>query len=268
MDRYRVKPGSQVRLSEWDPDDTSAFDGGKSEGKAHLPSLVKRLAELQHLMWAQDEHKLLVVLQALDSGGKDGTIRRVFGGVNPQGVRVTNFKAPTPRELAHDYLWRIHAHTPGNGEIAVFNRSHYEDVLVVRVLDLVAQERWERRYEHIRAFEQRLADEGTTIVKFYLHISKDEQKERFEARLSDPTRNWKFNSGDLEHRALWDDYREAFEAALEHTSTDAAPWYVVPANKKWYRNIVVAQTLVDTLEALNMSYPDPEDDLQDVVIPD
>ncbi len=266
MDRYRVRPGSRVDLSQWDPGDTAAFEGGKAAGKAELKRLVERLSQLQHLMWAEDRHKLLVVLQAMDSGGKDGTIRRVFGGVNPQGVRVANFKAPTRRELEHDYLWRIHRHTPGNGEIAVFNRSHYEDVLIVRVLGLVPQERWSRRYDHINHFERLLADEGTTILKFYLHISKDEQKERLQARLDDPTKNWKFNSGDLDHRARWDDYLAAFEAVLERTSSEHAPWFVVPANRKWYRNIVVARTIVDTLESLDMRYPDPEEDLDGIVI--
>jgi PPK2 family polyphosphate:nucleotide phosphotransferase len=266
MQQYRIAPGTKVDLSAVDAAETSGFDGGKREAKDELKRLVGRLADLQHLMWAEDRHKLLVVLQAMDSGGKDGTIRRVFGGVNPQGVRVTNFKAPTDRELEHDYLWRIHAHTPGNGEIAVFNRSHYEDVLIVRVLGLVPAERWQRRYDHIRAFEQLLAEEGTTIVKFYLHISRDEQKERFQERLDDPTKNWKFNPGDLDHRARWDEYMAAFEAALERTSTESAPWYVVPADRKWYRNLVVARTLVETLEGLGMEYPDPEVDVSTFTI--
>ena len=217
-------------------------------------------------MWAGDRHKLLVVLQAMDTGGKDGTIRRVFEGVNPQGVRVANFKAPTAIELAHDYLWRVHRQTPASGEIAVFNRSHYEDVLIVRVLDLVPPDRWQRRYEHIRNFEQLLVDEGTTILKFYLHISKDEQAERLQARLDDPTKGWKFNAGDLDHRELWDAYMEAFGVALGETSTPDAPWYVVPANRKWYRDLAVAQTIVTALEGLDMSYPDPEEGLDDVVI--
>ena len=266
MERYRVAPGSAVDLASVDPRATAEFSEGKQAGKKELVRLTTRLAELQHVMWAEGKHRLLVVLQAMDSGGKDGTIRRVFGPVNPQGVRVANFKAPSARELAHDYLWRIHRHTPGAGEIAVFNRSHYEDVLIVRVLDLVPEARWERRYEHIRAFEQLLADEGTTIVKFYLHISKDEQRERLQARLDDPTKNWKFNAGDLDHRALWDDYMKAFEAVLERTSTERAPWYVVPADRKWYRNLVVAQTLIETLERLDMKYPDPEPGLDQIVI--
>ncbi len=206
------------------------------------------------------------MLQAMDTGGKDGAIRKVFEGVNPQGVHVANFKKPTEEELAHDYLWRVHSHTPGDGEIAVFNRSHYEDVLVVRVLELAPEEVWRPRYDHIVAFEQLLVDEGTTIVKFYLHISKEEQAERLQVRLDDPAKRWKFNTGDLEHRKLWDDYMAAFEEAIARTSTTQAPWYVVPANHKWYRDIVIARTLVATLRGLDLHYPPPEDDLDGVVI--
>lgn len=266
MDRYRVKPGQRVDLSAWDPNDQSEFAGGKEEGRSYLKELRRRLAELQHLLWAEDRHKILVVLQAMDTGGKDGTIRNVLSGVNPQGIDVVNFKAPTKEELSHDYLWRVHEHTPSAGSLTVFNRSHYEDVLIVRVLNLVPEERWSRRYDHIRDFERLLADEGTVILKFYLHISHEEQAERLQARLDDPTKHWKFNKGDLEHRELWDSYIDAYAAALERTSTEHAPWYVVPANRKWYRNIVVAKTLVDTLEALEMEYPDPEEDLENVVI--
>jgi PPK2 family polyphosphate:nucleotide phosphotransferase len=256
-----------VDLSEWDPSDRSEFSGGKKEGRKHLGQLRKRLAELQYLLWAEDRHKILVVLQAMDTGGKDGTIRKVLSGVNPQGIDVVNFKAPTEQELSHDYLWRIHEHAPSAGSLTVFNRSHYEDVLIVRVLGLVPEERWSRRYDHINEFERLLADEGTTILKFYLHISHEEQAERLQARLDDATKQWKFNKGDLEHRELWDAYMEAYETALQRTSTERAPWYIVPANRKWYRNIVVAETIVDTLETLNMQYPEPEEGLDDVVIP-
>ena len=266
MERYRVRPGQHVSLSEWDPDDRSEFDGSKQDGRKRLAQLQSRLAALQHLLWAEGKHKILVVLQAMDTGGKDGTIRKVLSGVNPQGIDVANFKAPTPEELGHDYLWRVHDHTPSSGGLTVFNRSHYEDVLIVRVLSLVPEERWSRRYEHINSFEKLLADEGTTILKFYLNISLEEQAERLQARLDDETRQWKFNKGDLEHRALWDKYMEAYEAALSLTSSDHAPWYIVPANRKWYRNIVIAQTLVDALEGLNMEYPDPEEGLEDIVI--
>lgn len=266
MDRYRVKPGQTVDLSTWDPADRSAFEGDKQESVKYLKTLRKRLAELQHLMWAEGKHKVLIVIQAMDTGGKDGTIRKVFSGVNPQGIDVINFKAPTPEELAHDYLWRIHDHTPGTGVLTVFNRSHYEDVLIVRVLNLVPEERWSRRYGHIRDFERLLADEGTLILKFYLNISLDEQAERLQARLDDQTKMWKFNKGDLEHRALWNDYMQAYAVALSETSTEDAPWYVVPANRKWYRNIVITKTIVDALEALEMQYPESEEGLDAVII--
>ncbi|MFQ5555317.1 MAG: polyphosphate kinase 2 family protein [Acidimicrobiia bacterium] len=264
--RYRVEPASTVDLAGFDTRDTSAFDVGKTEGRTLLKGLVRELAELQRVMWAENRHKLLVVLQAMDTGGKDGTIRNVFSGVNPQGVHVANFKKPTAPEIEHDYLWRIHTHTPGNGEIVVFNRSHYEDVLVVRVLDLVPEERWRRRYGHINVFERLLSDEGTTIVKFYLHNSKEEKKKRLQARLDDPSKHWKFNTGDLDHRKLWPRYMEAFEEALSRTSTAHAPWYIVPADRKWYRNLVVADTLCRTLRGLEMSYPEAEEDLSAVVV--
>lgn len=266
MDRYRVQPGQTVDLSQWDPNDRSAFAGDKAEGRKYLKKLRNRLAELQHLLWAEDRHKILVVLQAMDTGGKDGTIRNVLSGVNPQGIDVVNFKAPTPEELSHDYLWRVHEHAPAAGSLTVFNRSHYEDVLIVRVLGLVPEERWSRRYDHLNDFERLLADEGTTILKFYLHISHDEQAERLQARLDDATKQWKFNKRDLEHRDLWGRYMEAYAAALTRTSTERAPWYIVPANRKWYRNIVVAKTIIDTLEKLDMEYPEPEEGLEDVVI--
>jgi PPK2 family polyphosphate:nucleotide phosphotransferase len=201
----------------------------------------------------------------MDTGGKDGTIRKVFGGVNPQGVRVWGFGVPTEWEMAHDYLWRIHEHTPGNGGIVIFNRSHYEDVLVVRVKGLVPEERWRRRYDHIVAFERLLADEGTTVVKFYLHISKEEQRQRLEARLQEPDKRWKFNPGDLEDRKLWDDFQEAYEEAITRTSTEHAPWYVIPADRKWYRDLAVASVLIETLERMDPRFP-PEPDLDGVVI--
>jgi len=201
---------------------------------------------------------LLVVLQAMDTGGKDGVIRHVFDGVNPQGVKVASFKKPTSKELSHDYLWRVHPHTPGRGEITIFNRSHYEDVLVVRVHNLVRSEVWEKRYEHINAFEHILADEGTKIVKFFLHISKEEQKERLQARLDTPHKQWKFSTGDLKERVLWNDYIQAYEAVLSKTSTEWAPWYVVPADRKWYRNLVIGSVLVQTLQDFDMQYPEAE----------
>jgi PPK2 family polyphosphate:nucleotide phosphotransferase len=206
-------------------------------------------------MFADGRPKVLVVVQATDTGGKDGMVRKVFGPLNPQGVRVAYFKAPTEIELAHDYLWRVHAQVPAAGELVVFNRSHYEDVLIVRVHDLVPEKRWRKRYDHILAFEQMLADEGTTIVKFFLHISKDEQAERLRDRLADPTKNWKFNEGDLTERKYWDDYQKAYQDMVNLTSRRHAPWYVIPADNKWYRDLVVAEVMRSTLGDLDMSFP-------------
>lgn len=258
IDQFRVDPGHAVELAERSTRSADGFDGDKAAGQQEAVRLIGRLGELQQVLYAGATHKLLIVLQAMDAAGKDGTIRAVFTGVNPQGTRVTSFKRPTDLELAHDYLWRVHQHAPAAGEIAIFNRSHYEDVLVVRVHGLVAEERWKRRYEHIAAFERMLADEGTTIVKLFLHISKEEQAVRFRERLADPTKRWKFRAGDLDERKRWNDYQRAYEAAIEATSTPWAPWYVVPADRNWYRNLVVSQILVDTLEALDLRYPDPE----------
>ena len=266
MNRYRVKPGAKIDLSQRDPNDTSAFAGKKQDAKQELVALNRRLEELQELLYAQGKHKMLVVLQAMDAGGKDGTIRHVFDGVNPQGVRVTSFKVPTRRELAHDYLWRVHRQVPGRGEIMIFNRSHYEDVLVVRVHNLVSPEVWSHRYDHINDFERMLCDEGVTIRKFYLHIDRDEQKERFQARLDEPDKHWKFSAADLAERKRWPDYMKAYQDVLGKTSTKWAPWYIVPANRKWYRNLVVSTIIVETLEGLNMTYPPPEDDLDNVII--
>lgn len=266
MDRYRVKPGSKIKLKDWDASETSAYDGDKDEGKEKLLKLNDELEALQELLYAQGKHKVLIVLQATDTGGKDGTIRHVFEGVNPVGVKVASFKVPTAQELAHDYLWRVHKHTPGKGEMVIFNRSHYEDVLVVRVHSLVDKKVWSKRYDHINDFERLLAEEGTTILKFFLHVDKDEQKERLQARLDDPSKHWKFSVGDLDERKLWDEYQEAFEDMLNKTSTDYAPWYIVPANRKWYRNLVVASVIVDTLKSLKMEYPPAEDDLSNIVI--
>ena len=266
MDRYRVKPDSKVGLAKWDPKETSAFDGGKKSGKKRVAELCRRLDELQELLYAEGKHKVLLIFQALDAGGKDGTIRSIFEGVNPQGVKVASFKAPTPEELSHDFLWRIHKHTPGRGEIAIFNRSHYEDVLVVRVHDLVPEAVWSKRYDHINHFEKLLADEGTTILKFYLNIDQDEQKERFQERLDNPAKQWKFNIGDLAERKLWDKYMAAYEDVLSKTSTEWAPWYIVPANRNWYRNLVISEVIVKTLENLHMAYPEPQEGLDKIVI--
>ncbi len=262
-----VPPGGRIRLADYDAGYTAEFRD-KDEAEEELRDNVDRLKDLQNVLYAEGKHALLIVLQAMDAGGKDGTIRHVMGGLNPQGVHVASFKVPTPLELAHDFLWRIHRHTPGRGEIAIFNRSHYEDVLVVRVHNLVPEEVWSARYNHINAFERLLADSGVTIRKFFLHISKEEQKERFEKRLQDPRKNWKFARGDLRERALWNDYMAAFEDALSRCSTERAPWYIIPADKKWYRNLIISRILVQTLESLDMHYPPGEPDLDQVVIPD
>ena len=261
---YRVEPDVPVELTRWD----TADDGGltKADAKKRTRELNSRLESLQELLYAENRHKLLVVIQATDTGGKDGTIRHVFDGVNPQGVKVASFKRPTPEELAHDYLWRVHARAPATGEITIFNRSHYEDVLVVRVHGLVGEDRWGRRYGHINAFEEMLVDEGTTIVKLFLHISKDEQRERLQARLDEPEKNWKFSLGDLAERERWDEYQEAFRVMLEQTSTSHAPWYVIPADRKWYRDLVVSELMVQVLEGLDMRWPDPEPGIETTLI--
>ncbi len=266
MKQYLVKPETNIKLSKWDPNDTGDFKGGKEEGLVKLEKLNAKLEALQELLYAEHKHKVLVILQAMDTGGKDGAIRRVFDRVNPAGVRVASFKTPTPEELDHDYLWRIHKQVPGRGELVVFNRSHYEDVLVVRVHNIVPPEVWSKRFEQINEFERNLAENGTTILKFYLHIDLDEQKERLQARLDDPTKHWKFRLGDLEERKLWSDYMKAFEDVLSKTSTEYAPWYIVPANRKWFRDLVISSVLVDTLEGLKMKYPESEENLDGVVI--
>jgi PPK2 family polyphosphate:nucleotide phosphotransferase len=266
IERHRVAAGAKLSLASIDPRDTSLAPGGKTETLAATAAVRQRLVELQELLWAEDRHRVLVVLQGIDCAGKGGTVKKVFRDVNPAGLRVVSFKKPSEHELAHDYLWRIHPHVPGNGEIAIFDRSHYEDVLIVRVHDQVSRTRWQRRYGHIRSFETMLADEGTTIIKVLLHISKDEQKQRLQARLDDPTKRWKFLLADLDERKRWDDYQEAFEVAVSKTSTKKAPWYVVPADRKWYRDWAVASIVTATLEALDMSWPEPQEDLRDVVI--
>jgi PPK2 family polyphosphate:nucleotide phosphotransferase len=266
MKRYRVEPGEKVDLDKFDPDETSAFEGDKDARDERLEELNEELEKLQEILFAEHKHKVLIVLQAMDTGGKDGTIRHVFEGVNPQGVRVASFKVPTPLELDHDYLWRIHPCAPGKGEMVIFNRSHYEDVLVVRVHQLVPEDAWKKRYSQINDFEHMLAEEGTTILKFYLHISLDEQKNRLQDRLGDPNKQWKFNVGDLKERKLWSEYMQAYEDVLGKTSTDWAPWYIVPANHKWYRNLVVGTVLVDALKKLDMKYPKPTEDLSNIVI--
>ena len=266
MKTYRVSPGKKVSLRDHDASDTSLVKGGKKDGESRLGKLGVRLEELQDLLYAEHQHKLLIVLQGMDTSGKDGAIRKVFDSMDPLGIRVASFKVPTEVELDHDFLWRVHQQVPGKGEVVVFNRSHYEDVLVVRVHDLVPKKVWRERYDQINEFERLLADTGTTIVKFFLHIDRDEQKERLQARLDDPAKRWKFRKGDLDDRKLWNDYQAAYEDVLSKTSTKWAPWYVVPANAKWYRNVVISQVLVDTLEGLGLKYPKAEEDLDSVRI--
>jgi len=266
MDDLRIPPGSDLDLAAIDPRSTPGFDGGKGQAEPAFAALQQRLAELQDLLYADGSQRLLVVLQAMDTGGKDGTIRHVFDRVDPIGVHVRSFKKPSESELARDYLWRVHAHVPADGELVVFNRSHYEDVLVVRVHGLIDEDAAQRRLAHIRDFERMLADEGTTLVKVFLHISREEQAERLRARLAEPDKNWKFSSADLAERRHWDRYQDAYRDAIAATSTEQAPWYVVPADRKWYRNLAVATILVRTLEGLDMSYPPAEQGLASVVI--
>lgn len=254
IDELRVPPSAAHPLRGRRTDETFGWE--KEAAKAELDAIKLELADLQKRLYAQGSQSLLVVLQGMDASGKDGTVRAVFSGVNPAGVKVTSFKAPAGAESRHDYLWRCHANAPASGEIAVWNRSHYEDVLVVRVKSLVPKARWQKRYGHIRDFERMLADEGTRIVKCFLHISRDEQRERLQNRVDDPTDRWKFNPDDLAERERWPDYMTAFGDALRETSTDHAPWFVIPADRKWVRNLAVAKVLHHTLTAMKPRYPD------------
>jgi PPK2 family polyphosphate:nucleotide phosphotransferase len=263
-DSLVIRPGSRVHLAGIDAGETHGHT--KAGAAADLQKGLDRLTSLQDRIWAEAKHPILIVLQGIDAAGKDGTVRHVMTAFNPMGCIVTSWKAPTPIELAHDYLWRIHARTPGKGEISIFNRSHYEDVLVVRVHELIPKEVWSRRFDEINAFEKLLVDSGTTILKFFLYIDPDEQKARFQARLDDPDKQWKFRLGDLAERKLWDSYLAAFEEMLERCSTDIAPWYLIPSNKKWFRNLAVADIVGDVLEALDPRYPPCPDDLTGVVV--
>jgi PPK2 family polyphosphate:nucleotide phosphotransferase len=260
--KYLAKPGEKIKLADWATKDTAEFSHNKQDLREQLAALNGKLEELQEKLYAEHKHKVLVILQAMDTGGKDGVIRHVFEGVNPQGVKVASFKAPTSVELDHDYLWRTHIHTPGRGEITIFNRSYYEDVLVVRVHELVPKAVWQRRYAHINAFENMLAEEGTTILKFFLHISPKEQKQRLLQRLEDPEKRWKFDPADLDERKLWKQYMQAYQDMLGKTSTEVAPWYIVPADNKPYRNLVVGSILVQALEDLKPKYPKANFDVE------
>jgi PPK2 family polyphosphate:nucleotide phosphotransferase len=265
-DRFVVAPGTPFSLDDRDAADTKGAPGDKKATQKVLDELGERLMALQDRLYAESGQALLVVLQAMDAGGKDGTVKHVFAGANPQGVRVTSFKQPTPQELAHDFLWRIHAAAPAHGYIGIFNRSHYEDVLVARVHELVDESVWRRRYRHINHFEALLHDAGTRVVKLFLHISREEQAERLRKRLEDPEKRWKFRRGDLAERERWDDYMAAYEEAIARTSTEHAPWYVVPADHKWFRNWAVSRIVIETLEAMDPRYPEPAEDLDGITV--
>jgi PPK2 family polyphosphate:nucleotide phosphotransferase len=262
-EKFRVPPRKKMDLDSFDVD-FKPKGLSRKEAEEKFQELSDELRDLQHLMYAEDRRSLLVVLQGRDAAGKDGTIRHVFGPMNPQGTRVTSFKVPSKEELAHDFLWRCHRATPKRGTIGIFNRSHYEDVLVVRVHGLVSPEIWSKRYEHINAFERLLADAGTVILKFFLHIDRDEQLERFKKRIDNPKKNWKISDADYSERPYWDAYTEAFEDAIFKCSTDVAPWFVIPANRKWARNLVIADIVADTLRKLDMRFPKPQVDMDEI----
>lgn len=256
MERYWVKPGSKLNLAKIDSNEKTLFqDLGKEEFEPQFNELQLELQQLQKRLYAQNKHRILVVMQAMDTGGKDGCIKHVFSRIDPQGVRVCSFKKPSEVELAHDFLWRVHTEVPANGQMVIFNRSHYEDIIAVRVKKIFPDEVWKRRQRHVVDFERMLAEEGTTIVKIFLHISKEEQKRRLEARLLNPAKHWKINPDDLVDRANWSEFMTAYEDAISKTSTDFAPWYVVPADRKWYRNLCVARIMLDTLKKLDMEFP-------------
>ncbi|MFN3254260.1 MAG: PPK2 family polyphosphate kinase [Ilumatobacter sp.] len=260
----QLRVDGDLDLDDHDPEESFGWE--REEAEAWFAEEMEALVELQKRLFADKSASLLVVLQAMDAAGKDSTIRAVLSGLNPAGVRIYPFGVPTEEERGHDFLWRLHHHTPEDGYISVFNRSHYEDVLVVRVKELAPEKVWKKRYDHIRNFEQMLVDEGTHIVKVFLNVSKDEQRKRFEERLERPDKRWKFRAGDLDDRKLWDDYMDAYTDALEKTSTDDAPWYVVPADRKWARNVCIARILRHHLERIDPQYPEPEAGLDDIVI--
>ncbi len=256
LERYWVKPGAGVDLEKIDGNEKVLFNGtGKEENERQFDELQDELQELQKRLYAQNKHRVLVVMQAMDTGGKDGCIKHVFSRIDPQGIHVRSFKKPNEEELSYDFLWRVHSKVPHRGQLVIFNRSHYEDIIAVRVKKIFPDDVWKRRQRHVVEFERMLAEEGTTIIKIFLHISKDEQKRRLEARLANPAKHWKINPDDLVDRARWDDFMTAYEDVIGKTSTEFAPWYVVPADRKWYRNLCVARIMLDTLKKLNMEYP-------------
>ena len=257
--------GSNEWKDEFDPAYTSNYVN-KGETKKPLKKLQKRMLALQELLYAEGQRAVLIILQGMDTCGKDGTIRKVMSGINVQGCDVVSFKAPTGDELSRDYLWRVHKAVPQKGKIGIFNRSHYEDVLVVRVHNLVPESIWKKRYRQINDFERMLVDNGTVILKFFLNISKEEQKERLESRIENPSKHWKINESDFHERTYWDDYMHAYEIALQECSTDWAPWYIIPADKKWYRNLVITERIVETLEGMDMKYPKPNTDVSKLIL--
>ena len=261
--KYRIEPGTIIDLETFDAA-AEPVDLDRKDAEQRFTLLTEKLRDLQHLMYAEGKNSLLIVLQGRDAAGKDGTIRRVFGPMNPQGCRVTSFKVPSKEEAAHDFLWRCHKAVPRRGQVAIFNRSHYEDVLVVRVHDLVPRSVWSKRYDHINAFERLLADNGTLILKFYLHIDREEQLERFGKRIDNPKKNWKISNADYSERPHWESYTDAFEDALSKCSTEHAPWFVIPANRKWSRNLVIAEIVADAMEGLHMRYPEPTVDMDEI----
>jgi PPK2 family polyphosphate:nucleotide phosphotransferase len=267
-DATLVKPGSPIKLARRDPDDHGDYQKDDPVVVKKLTADLESMSGIQERLYAEGKQSLLIVLQAMDAGGKDGTIRHVMRAFNPSSCYVVSFKVPTVEEASHDFLWRIHHQTPRAGMIAVFNRSHYEDVLVARVRKLVPSAVWKARYAQINAFERHLAANGTRIVKFFLHISKDEQRKRLQERLEDPSKHWKFSSSDLEERKLWDAYQEAYEEALSRCSTEEAPWHVIPANKKWYRNLLVADVIERTLRSMRPKWPESKVDLTGLTIPE
>ena len=269
LERYLVKPGSKVDFKKLEADERSLFNGGgKKESLDAFEILRDELQQLQKILYAQNKHRILVVIQAMDTGGKDGCVKHVFSRIDPQGIHVRSFKKPVEEELARDFLWRVHDKVPRDGQLVIFNRSHYEDVVAVKVKKLFSENVWKRRYRHIIEFERMLAEEGTTIVKIFLHISKGEQKKRLVSRLENPDKHWKFNPDDLKDRALWPEFMKAYEDLVAKTSTEYAPWYVVPADRKWYRNLVVARIMVDTLKQLDMKLPEIDWDPAKIVVED
>ena len=266
---YLVKEGSGFKLAQIDPGTKELCpDGGKESSLELFDELRNRIQQQQKVLYAENKRRVLVIIQAMDTGGKDGCVKHVFSRVDPHGVNVAAFKKPSEEDLAHDFLWRVHPHVPGNGQITIFNRSHYEDIIAVRVKKLFEDAVWKRRYRHVLEFERMLAEEGTTIIKIFLHISKEEQKERLLSRVDNPTKHWKFHPDDLSDRGLWNEFQHAYESLIEKTSTRYAPWYVIPGNRKWYRNLCVARLFADSLEDLDMRYPKPKWDIESVEIDD